>query len=149
MSPETPCLFCAIGKGSIPATIVHETPDLLAFLDVRPIRPGHVLIIPRKHYPYFDDLPADLATGILQSGQVLARAMKAHYGCERVGFVFTGTDIDHAHAHVVPLFSAKDITSIQYMEQKDVTFRPAPQSSREELAKEAAALRAALAQGAG
>src|SRR5690606_12143104 len=102
---DTPpsCIFCEIAAGRIPATIVAESDRLVAFLDIRPIRPGHVLIVPRDHYAYFDDLPPDLAADVLQLGQRLAKAMKRAYGVERAGFLFTGTDVAHVHAHVVPM----------------------------------------------
>ncbi|KAA0892988.1 HIT family protein [Pusillimonas sp. ANT_WB101] len=140
------CLFCSIAEKTIPATIVYETETLVAFLDIRPIRPGHVLIIPREHFDYFDDLPASLAAEIMQLGQKLAKAMKAHFGVERVAFLFTGTDISHAHAHIVPMHTKADITSPAYISEQHLTIGPAVQASPEALNESAAALRAALQQ---
>ena len=54
------CVFCSIAGGTVPADIVLETPDLVAFLAHRPLFPGHVLLIPRPHVPALADLPADL-----------------------------------------------------------------------------------------
>ncbi|MFT0548878.1 HIT family protein [Allopusillimonas ginsengisoli] len=140
------CLFCSIAEKTIPATIVYETDTLVAFLDIRPIRPGHVLIIPRQHFDYFDDLPAPLAAEIVQLGQKLAKIMKAHYGVERVAFLFTGTDISHAHAHVVPMHTKADITSPAYISEQRLTIGPAAQVSPEALNEAATALRVALQQ---
>jgi len=63
----------------------------------------------------FDELPLELAAQILRVGQQLARRMKALYAVNRVAFVFTGGDVPHAHAHVVPMVEPTDITSGQYM----------------------------------
>ncbi|MCC2597011.1 HIT family protein [Pusillimonas sp. MFBS29] len=142
-SPK-PCIFCAITSKKIPANIVYEDDDFVAFLDIHPIRPGHVLIVSRAHHAYFDDLPPELAARLIQLGQRFAKAMKSIHGVERVGFLCTGTDVAHVHAHLVPLFTSTDVTSVAYIEQKDLTFRTAPRASDEELSVQSGRLRAAL-----
>lgn len=138
------CLFCRIARGEIPAAEVYRDDDIVAFLDLGPIRPGHVLVIPTVHYPYFDDLPADLATRILHLGQRLARVQKAELGAERVGFMFSGNDLAHAHAHVLPLHTNTDLTSARYIQGKMPDFAPLPPDPPEVLAAMAAKLSAAL-----
>ena len=78
------------------------------------MRPGHTVIVPRAHVETYERLPAALANRILGLGQQLARRMKALYKVERVAFFFTGTDIAHAHAHVVPIHEKMDVTSARY-----------------------------------
>jgi len=141
-----PCLFCAIAAGRVPAHIVLESPRILAFLDIAPIRPGHAQIITRDHYPYFDNLPPALAAEIIEAGQRLARVLKQQQGVKRVSFLFTGGDIAHVHAHVVPMVAPTDITSRRYIAEEKLTFRAMPRLSDEELAASADALRLALAQ---
>src|SRR5690606_10504127 len=131
------CVFCGIASRNVAAHIVYEDHEFMAFLDINPIRPGHVQLIARGHYAYFDDLAPDLAARMMQLGQRLARAMKAIHSVERVGFVFTGGDIAHVHAHLVPLVGHADITSTAYIEQKDLRFVDAPQAGREELTEQA------------
>jgi len=140
------CIFCRISTGEIPAHVVYEDERLKAFLDIHPIRPGHVLIIPKAHYDYFDDLPGDLAAAIVQLGQQLGKAMKQHYGVERAAFLFTGTDVAHVHAHVLPMHEKTDITSPMYIEQQDLSFRLAPRASDEVLRDTVTALSAKLAE---
>lgn len=130
--PET-CIFCRIASGAIPAHVVHEDDRLKAFLDIRPIRRGHVLIVPKEHHDYYDDMPPDLAAAVVHLGQRLGKAMKAAYGVERVAFLFTGTDVAHVHAHVVPMHDKWDITSPVYIQQKGLGFQPAPQAGDDEL----------------
>jgi histidine triad (HIT) family protein len=79
------------------------------------MRPGHTVIVPRAHVETYEQLPAALASRILGLGQQLARRMKALYKVERVAFFFTGTDIAHAHAHVVPIHEKMDVTSARYL----------------------------------
>lgn len=108
------CSFCAIAAQQAPAHIVHDTEDIVAFSDICPIRPGHTQIIPRRHFEVFEDLPEALALDILKLGQRIAQAQKRIYGVERVGFVFSGFDVPHAHAHVIPLHDRTDLTSMRY-----------------------------------
>lgn len=73
------------------------------------------MIVPRRHVETFERLAAPLANRILAVGQQLARRMKELYKVERVAFFYTGTDIAHAHAHVVPMHEKMDITSQRYI----------------------------------
>jgi len=143
--PARPCLFCAIATGRAPAHIVYESPNILAFLDIAPIRTGHVQIITKEHYPYFDDLPPALAAEIVEAGQRLAKALKLTQGVNRVSFLFTGGDVPHVHAHVVPMVAPTDITSRRYIAEEKITFLAMPRLSDDELAATAHQLRTALA----
>jgi histidine triad (HIT) family protein len=138
------CLFCQIAIGGVPADVIYEDDLVIAFADVCPIRAGHTQIIPRRHFPYFDDLPEETASRIIHVGQRLSRVMKGLFDVPRVAFLFTGGDDAHAHAHFVPMHEKTDITSRLYIVEKDLTFRSTPRASREELAATAAKLSAAL-----
>ena len=138
------CLFCAIARGEIPSHRVCETDNLIAFLDIHPIRPAHTLIVPKAHHAYFDDVPETVASEIVTLGQKLARTMKAHYGVERAGFAFMGFDIPHAHAHVMPVFERDDITSRRAIAEEKITYRHPPRADDAELADIAQRLRASL-----
>jgi histidine triad (HIT) family protein len=133
-SNSYPCLFCRIARREVPAHIVYEDDYLVAFLDTGPVRPGHVQIIPRDHYPAFDDLTAELASRIIVLGQRLARILKAKNGASRAAFLFADGDIAHAHARVVP----SDIA------EEEITLRAIPQPSDEMLRHIAFTLREAL-----
>jgi histidine triad (HIT) family protein len=139
------CLFCRIAKGEIPSHPVYEDTRLYAFLDINPIRPGHIQIVPHQHFAYFDELPPDLAAEIVQLGQKLSRALKKIYGVDRVAFLFTGGDVPHVHAHVVPMVSATDITSRRYIADQHLTFQSTPRVPDEELAETAGRISEALA----
>ena len=138
------CVFCRIAQRKIESHVVYEDDLVFAFLDLGPIRPGHTQIIPKRHYDYFDDVPLHIAARIFEIGQKLAKVMKGIYRIPRVALVFTGGDIAHAHAHVVALHEVTDITSRRYIAEDQLTFRPRPRASPEELREEAQRLKAGL-----
>jgi histidine triad (HIT) family protein len=146
MEPYHPdCLFCRLARREMPAHIVYEDEFVTAFLDIGPIRPGHTQVVPKSHHETFDDLPLSIAAHVLDMGQKLAKAMKRSYGVTRVAFLFTGGDVSHAHAHLVPMREKTDITSTRYIANENLTFRAAPRAAPEELELELMRLRAALA----
>ncbi len=111
------CVFCRIAEQQVPAVVLYEDADIMAFLDSTPIRRGHTQIIPKSHVATFELLPPALASKIMMLGQQLARQMKAVYKVERIAFLFTGGDVAHTHAHVVPMHDKTDITSARYLVQ--------------------------------
>lgn len=143
----TDCLFCRIAAGELPANKLYEDANVLAFLDLHPVREGHALVIPKAHHVWFEDLPVDLATRITSCAQALARAMKRLYGVPRVGMVYTGIHVPHAHAHVVPMSHVHDVTSMAYLGEGPDGFSMPPQLPPERMAEVARQLRAALDQG--
>lgn len=138
------CLFCRIAAGEVPAARIYEDEAIVAFLDINPIRPGHTQIVPRRHVPWFEELEPELASRILHLGQRLAAVQKRRYGVKRVGFLFSGGDIAHAHAHVVPMVSPVDLTSRRYIAEETLTWQATPRVPDEELAATAGELRALL-----
>ena len=139
------CLFCRIARGEVPARVVHESEGVIAFLDIRPIRSGHVLVVPREHVRFYDDLRPELAGEVMGIAQRLAKVLRASFQVERVALIFTGVDIAHAHAHVVPMVEPTDVTSRQYIAEQTLTFRPAPLAPTAELDASAELIRRALA----
>ena len=103
--PQADCLFCKIASGDIPATIVRETETTVAFRDINPQAPTHVLVIPKAHYPDAAALAAaepTLAADILREAQAVADEDKL----ESYRIVFNtgsgaGQTVWHAHAHVL------------------------------------------------
>ncbi|MCX4762072.1 histidine triad nucleotide-binding protein [Streptomyces sp. NBC_01275] len=103
--PQDDCLFCKIVGGQIPATIVRETETTLAFRDINPQAPTHVLVIPKAHYPDAATLAAgapELAADVLRETRAVADEDKLD--SYRVVFntgAGAGQTVFHAHAHVV------------------------------------------------
>ena len=138
------CIFCRIARHEVSAQVVYQSEQVVAFLDINPIRPGHIQIIPLEHFDYFDDLPTTVAAEIVSVGQRLARALKDVYKVPRVAFLFTGGDVAHAHAHVVPMVEFDDITSRRYIVEEHVSYCEAPRVSDSDLASCAELIRVAL-----
>lgn len=106
---ESGCFYCAIAAGQVHAHVVHESARLVTFLDSTPIRPGHLRIVPRGHFPHFNALPPALADELLAFGQRLAVAQRAVFKVDRVGFLFPAAGACHAQVEAVPLLSAGDV----------------------------------------
>ena len=145
MTPRHPqslesCLFCRIASGEVEAHEVYRDEHIVAFLDIGPIREGHVQIIPVAHFATFDVMPPDLSAAILHLGQRLARVQKRLYAVSRVAFMFTGGDIPHAHAHLIPLVEKTDITSRRYIVERKLTWQALPRPNSAALRETAAAL---------
>ena len=73
---EESCLFCRIVSGELAAVIVYEDEDTLAFLDHRPLFPGHTLLVPRKHFETLGDLPTAQVGPLFKSAQLLSRVVE-------------------------------------------------------------------------
>ena len=114
MGSDTTCVFCAIVTGQEPSSKVYQDDRVVAFMGIRPIRPGELIIVPKKHIDHFCDILDDLATHILLQAQRLSRAIRETLNPQRVGLVVHGFGVPHAHLNVVPLHESEDITSAQY-----------------------------------
>ncbi|BAU83153.1 histidine triad nucleotide-binding protein [Streptomyces laurentii] len=105
--PQSDCLFCKIVAGEVPATIVRETETTVAFRDINPQAPTHVLVIPRAHYPDAASLAAgapDIAADVLREAGQVAEQEKVDESGYRIVLNTgsgAGQTVFHAHAHVL------------------------------------------------
>jgi histidine triad (HIT) family protein len=103
MTPD--CLFCRIARDDAPAARVLETEAVVAFLDHRPLFPGHCLVIPRAHVDTLGDLPGPLTAPLFEAAAAVARALEAGLGADGT-FVAVNNrvsqSVPHLHVHVVP-----------------------------------------------
>ena len=99
------CLFCRIVSGEVPAVVVYEDENSLAFLDHRPLFHGHMLLVPRRHVETLGDLPASLVAPFFKAAQLLARAVETSLGAEGTFVAMNNRvsqSVPHLHVHVVP-----------------------------------------------
>lgn len=140
------CIFCRIVTGAAEASLIFEDQDVAAFLDIRPVRPGQVLVVPRTHIDHYWDLPEELAAKVFRTGRQIAQILRRRENPSRVGMIIHGFGVPHAHLIVLPLHHPWDVTSSanSYVEHGQVKFRweQVPLASRSELDRLAAALRA-------
>jgi diadenosine tetraphosphate (Ap4A) HIT family hydrolase len=105
---DEPCIFCAIADGRAEASVVHQDDHVVAFMDLNPISPGHVLVIPRQHAAGLDDVDEETGLRIWRTGHRLARALRrSSLRCEGINvFVADGEvafqEVFHFHLHVIP-----------------------------------------------
>jgi histidine triad (HIT) family protein len=99
------CPFCGIVRGEAPADVVLDGPEAVGFLDVRPLFPGHVLVVPREHVVVLTDLPAERVGPFFEQVQAVAGAVEAACGAQGT-FVAVNNRVSqsvaHLHVHVVP-----------------------------------------------
>ncbi len=102
-------IFSKIVAGEIPSYKIAEDEKFYAFLDISPVAKGHTLVIPKKEIDYiFDQDDTALADHILFAKKV-AVALKKAIPCNRVGMCVMGLDVPHAHIHLIPMNSEKDM----------------------------------------
>lgn len=103
------CLFCKIASGEIPSKIIYDSEKVMAFLDIRPANPGHVLIIPKEHFEILPNLPEDLNSSLLQVVKIITQAQIEVLGAQGVNVLqnngeLAGQAVPHVHIHVIPRF---------------------------------------------
>lgn len=102
---EENCLFCRIVSGELAAIVVFEDKDTLAFLDHRPLFPGHTLLVPREHYETLTDLPAEQVGPLFKNAQLLAGAVETAMEAEGTFVAMNNRvsqSVPHLHIHIVP-----------------------------------------------
>lgn len=127
-------IFTQIINRSIPAHIVAENNQYLAFLDIRPIALGHTLVIPKQEIDYLFELEDTLLSGLMLFAKQVALGLQKVVPCLRVGMAVVGLEVPHAHMHLIPLNGLYDID-----------FKKQPLScSQEELSQLAGKLKATI-----
>ncbi|MBS1666212.1 MAG: HIT family protein [Bacteroidetes bacterium] len=102
-------LFSKIIKGEIPSYKIAENEKFFAFLDIFPLREGHVLVIPKVEIDKFFDLPEDYLGEMLLFAKPIAKAIEKSFPCNRCGLSVVGLEIPHAHIHLIPINSMDDL----------------------------------------
>ena len=117
-------IFTKIVQGEIPCHKILEDEKYFAFLEIRPLRPGHTLVIPKQETDYFFDLDDAAMGGLMVFSKKVASAVQKATSCEKVAVVVYGLLVRHAHVHLVPVDGTPG--ELDFRNQKD--------ASREELA---------------
>lgn len=117
-------IFSKIVSGEIPAYKVAESNDFLAFLDVRPIAEGHVLVIPKRETDYIFDIADEEYMSLWIFAKIVAQGLKKAVPCVRIGVAVVGMEVAHAHIHLVPMHTMADLDfgkpKLQYSEEEFV-----------------------------
>ena len=102
-------IFTRIVNGEIPCFRVAEDDNYIAFLDVRPLKAGHTLVVPKKEVDYIFDMDQEALAGMMLFAQKVAKAMKEVIECKRIGVAVIGLEVPHAHIHLIPLTREGDM----------------------------------------
>ena len=121
---QTDCLICRIVAGELPSARVLETSEVVAFMDLRQPRPGHVLVVPRAHYAGLRELPAELAAALIQAAQRLAGALYRTLYPDGISLYLAdraaaGQELMHAHLHLQPRAAGDGLLTIKAGEPSD------------------------------
>lgn len=107
-------IFSKIIRGDIPGYTIAENERFFAFLDVFPLREGHVLVIPKTEVDNLWDLDDDFLSQMLLFAQPIAKAIEKAFPCNRCGLSVIGLEIPHAHVHLIPINSSNDLNFTQH-----------------------------------
>jgi len=102
-------LFSRIISRELPAQIIAEDENHMAFLDIMPLVKGHVLVVPKKEISYIFDMDAESLSQLHVFAQGVAKVMDKTLSCTRIGMAVIGLEVPHVHIHLVPLRSVQDI----------------------------------------
>jgi len=106
-------LFSRIIKGEIPCFKIAESEQFIAFLDVFPLREGHVLVVPKVEVDKIFDLPASYLQEMLVFAKPIAKAIEKTFPCARCGVEVIGLEVPHAHMHLIPINTSNDLNFAQ------------------------------------
>jgi histidine triad (HIT) family protein len=98
------CIFCKIVKKEIPASIIYEDQNFLAFLDIQPVSDGHILIVLKKHIVWMQDTDDETIAEIFILAKKLMLAIKKGIKCDYVQVSVVGKDVPHFHIHLIPRY---------------------------------------------
>lgn len=130
-------LFSRIAAGEIPSYKVAETDRYFAFLDINPVQPGHVLVIPKKETDYIFDIEDDEYAGLQLFAKKVARALRRALPCRKVGVAVIGLEVPHAHIHLVPMSKEGDLDFTKKTTLPDAEMKSIAEAIAAEYAKEA------------
>ena len=102
-------IFSKIIAGEIPSYKVAEDENYYAFLDINPLTKGHTLVIPKVEEDYIFDLDDQTLAGLVLFAKKVAHKIKEQTGCVKVAMVVLGLEVAHAHIHLIPMNSEKDV----------------------------------------
>lgn len=127
-------IFTKIIEGEIPATFVWRDERCVAFMSINPLRPGHVLVVPKDGIDHWLDCPSELRHHLMEVSRSIGEAIQEVYEPEKVGLMIAGLEVPHLHIHLVPIDRARDLDFAN----------AAASVERDELEEQAGAIRRAL-----
>lgn len=103
-------IFSKIIAGEIPSYKIAENEQFIAFLDIMPVRRGHVLVVPKIEIDKIFDVPDPYLSALLVFAKPIAKAIEKSFDCNRCGIAVLGIEVPHAHVHLIPVDNARDLS---------------------------------------
>lgn len=113
-------IFTKIINGEIPGRFVWKDERCVAIMTIAPVRPGHVLVIPREEVDHWIDLEPSLAAHLMNASQVIGRAIQSAFNPVKVGVAVVGLEVNHVHIHLIPINEIGDLD----FSRQDTNARP-------------------------
>lgn len=111
-------LFTRIRQGELPGHLLWNDGTCFAILTIKPIREGHLLVIPHQEVDHWDDMDEALTQHVFTVSRLLSRTMRSLFPCEKVGMMIAGLEVRHAHIHLVPIKAISDL-NFSLAEERD------------------------------
>ncbi len=109
-APADPSVFSMIIRGDLPGRFVWRDDDVVAFLTIAPIRPGHTLVVPVEQIDQWTDVPAPLWARVGEVQQAVGQALMDAFSPVRVGSIIAGLEVPHCHVHLIPIDSESQLS---------------------------------------
>jgi diadenosine tetraphosphate (Ap4A) HIT family hydrolase len=115
-------VFSQIMAGDLPGQFVYEDELCVAIMTIQPVKPGHVLVIPRQEVDHWQDLSDSTAAHLMLVAKKIAAAVKSTYNSTRVGLFIAGFEVAHTHLHIIPADAMSDFnfSDLSFAEQQDL-----------------------------
>ncbi len=104
-----PTLFSRIISGDLPGRFVWRDPEVVAFLTINPLKPGHTLVVPRREIDDWADMDEALTAKVFGVSRRIAKGVAAAFPCRKVGVIVAGLEVPHVHVHLVPMTDLHDL----------------------------------------
>ncbi len=102
-------VFTKIIEDEIPARFVYRDENVVSFLTINPITPGHILVVPVKEVEHWVDLDEETLKSLMLVSQKLGKAIENSFQCEKVGMTIVGLEVPHVHIHLMPINTVTDM----------------------------------------
>jgi|SRR6185503_2900663 len=127
------CHFCKIARKEIPSHFIWEDEKFFAFLDINPVNPGHILIVPKEHIEYIFDLDDSMYNEFFLKAKQLSKPLKKAANAKRIGIIIEGFGVDHLHLHLVPVNSGGELDPNRAKKTPDEELKKIADSIRQQL----------------
>ena len=115
---EEPSIFTRIIRGEIPSHKIYEDEHVLAFLDVHPAQPGHVLVVPKKQVEFVWDMPDEDYADLMAAAKKVGSHMRGVLRPKQVGMIVAGIGVPHVHVHLIPFTTEAELKAPQDMDSE-------------------------------